>query len=90
MKNRRYDGRFCCDVFKAIGRQKNQEDWDSIFKRADVAINEIRATQGNRVKESMDGEHCFSIEMIRTPLLKHPPPVHRDISEFHGTHCQRR
>ena len=43
-------------MFKAIGRQKNEFAWDSLFRRAEAAINEIRATYGNRIKESLDGE----------------------------------
>jgi hypothetical protein len=56
LKNRKYNGRFCEDVFGAIGRKKDETEWDALYRKSEAAINEIRAGDANRIKESFDGE----------------------------------
>ena len=56
LKNRKYNGRFCEDVFAATGRKKEEAEWDALYRKSEAAINEIRAGDANRIKESFDGE----------------------------------
>jgi hypothetical protein len=62
LKNRKYNGRFCEDVFGAIGRKKEETEWDALYKKSEAAINEIQAGDPNRIKESFDGEWSLSLD----------------------------
>ena len=56
LKDRRYDSKFCNDVFSAIGIPKNEDEWDSVYRQAERSINELRAMDSIRVKESFDSK----------------------------------
>jgi hypothetical protein len=62
LKNRKYNGRFCQDVFGAIGRKKAESEWDALYRKSEAAINEIRAGDANRIKESFDGKWSLSLD----------------------------
>jgi hypothetical protein len=57
----KYNGRFCEDVFGAIGRKKEETEWDALYRKSEAAIKEIRAGDANRIKESFDGEWSLSL-----------------------------
>ncbi len=56
-RDRKYDSHFCKAVFAAVGEQQCEERWEgSLRKQVEMALNCMKATDCNRVKDAFDGK----------------------------------